>query len=148
MLTQFQIKNCVLFLLNACLNIRVMENLSSSWTKQTSICTQFGRSKKGSRCSVVASGSRGANIHVIGSISTLGMLHHTIQRGSFTSEKAEYLRQTLRKANQYYQTTVVLVTDNAPCHSRAETILHEEEFIGNVLLRLAPYNPIVEFVIL
>ena len=53
------------------------------------------------------------------------------------------MRQTLRKANQYYQTTVVLVIDNAPCHSRAETILHEEEFIGNVLLRLAPYSPML-----
>ena len=35
----------------------------------------------------------------------------------------------------------MLVIDNASCHSRqAETILHEDEFIGNVLLRLAPHS--------
>ena len=38
---------------------------------------------------------------------------------------------------------VVLVIDNAPCHSNIEEILEEEEFREHKILRLAPYSPIL-----
>ena len=42
-----------------------------------------GRSLRGKRCTTVAAGSRGANVHVIGCISSMGMIYHQIRRGSF-----------------------------------------------------------------
>ena len=38
---------------------------------------------------------------------------------------------------------VVIVIDSAPYHSRIEEILNEEEFKRNKILRLAPYNPML-----
>ena len=36
---------------------------------------------------------------------------------------------------------VVVVCDNAPCHSRLEQVLEEPPYRGCILLRLAPYSP-------
>ena len=52
------------------------------------ISRKFGRSKQGERCSVLVSGSKGANIHVIGCISSLGVVHIEVRRGSFTTDLA------------------------------------------------------------
>jgi hypothetical protein len=45
-------------------------------------------------------------------------------------------------------TDIGIVCDNAPVHSNIEAVLQEDEFIGVLLLRLAPYstplNPIEE----
>ena len=101
-----------------------------------------GRSLKGTRCSTIAAGSKGANIHLIGCISTLGLLHHEIRRGSFCLDNAQiFLRACLRLAMQRFGVPVVLVTDNAPCHSQLENVFLEPEFADNILLRLAPYSP-------
>ena len=37
-----------------------------------------GRSVRGTHCTVAAAASKGANIHVIGCISTLGLIHHEV----------------------------------------------------------------------
>ena len=50
-------------------------------------------------CTVVAAGSKGANIHVIGCISTLGLIHFEVKRGAFYQNDAcERLHVCLRKA--------------------------------------------------
>lgn len=101
-----------------------------------------GRSKKGNRCSYIAAGTRGANIHVIGCIGNLGLIHHEIRRGAFRMENANnFVRDCLRAAHNMYQSHVVLVVDNAPCHSSVEEVFSEEEFRAHHLLRLSPYSP-------
>lgn len=103
-----------------------------------------GRSKKGTRCTTVAAGSRGNNIHVIGCISNNGLIHHKIKRGSFKKEDVkEWTRECLRKANEIYERGVVLVIDNAPCHTSIEEVVEEDEFRQHQIFRLAPYSPML-----
>ena len=103
-----------------------------------------GRSVRGTRCTVAAAASKGANIHVIGCISTLGLIHHEVRRGAFhRADACELLRACFRKAFEAYRRPVVIVIDNAPCHSRVEEILTEEEFSRNKILRLAPVTIII-----
>ena len=45
------------------------------------------------------------------------------------------------KRIQSLKRPVVVVLDNAPCHSRIEKILLEEEFKDHKFLGLAPYSP-------
>ena len=103
-----------------------------------------GRSRRGTRCTSIAAGSRGSNTHVIGCIGSLGLIHHEIRTGSFNKESArEWLRVCFRKANTVYGRNVVIVIDNAPCHSQIEVVLDEPEFLGNKILRLGPYSPML-----
>lgn len=105
---------------------------------------RHGRSKKGDRCSIIAAGSKGANIHLIGTISERGILNHEVRRGSFNIECAnEYVRSVFRKAVTEFHGPVVLVADNAPCHSRIEQVILEEEFRQHTILRLSPYSPML-----
>lgn len=106
------------------------------------ISRRQGRSKKGTRCRYISAGSRGANIHVIGCIGNMGLVHHDIRRGAFRGPEAkEFVRSCLRAAENMYQSPVVLVIDNAPCHANLEEVFEEEEFINHRLLRLSPYSP-------
>lgn len=108
------------------------------------ISRQQGRSKKGSRCSYIAAGSRGSNIHLIGCIGTMGLIHYEIRRGAFKKPQAnEFVRNLLRIAQNMYNSNVVLVVDNAPCHRDFEEVFAQEEFINNRLLRLSPYSPML-----
>lgn len=103
-----------------------------------------GRSIRGTRCSTIAAGSKGANVHVIGCISNHGLVHHEVRRGSFKKEDAcLWIKQCLRKARDIYQGPCVLVIDNAPCHSAIEEILRENEFSMHFILRLGPYSPML-----
>ena len=101
-----------------------------------------GRSRIGDRCSVVSAASKGANVHLIGCISSLGLIHSELRRGSFTKELAqEWMRQCLRNAiNMHGGMSICMVIDNAPCHSKMEEVFEEEEFQGSKLLRLSPYS--------
>lgn len=101
-----------------------------------------GRSKKGTRCTTVSAGCRGSNIHLIGCIGNMGLIHSELRRGSFKKPEAnEFVRQCLRRAQGLYQTGVALVIDNAPCHSTIEEVFAENEFEHHTLLRLSPYSP-------
>jgi len=103
-----------------------------------------GRSIIGTRCTSLVSGSKGPNIHVIGCIGSKGLIHCEVRRGSFTKLTAiEWFKTCLRKANEIYKSEVVIVIDNAPCHSKIEEILDEEEFKLNKMLRLGPYSPML-----
>lgn len=100
-----------------------------------------GRSRKGTRCTTVAAGSKGANIHVIGGISSLGFIHYEVKRGSFKKENAAQWASTcLRLGMAKHGGNVCLVIDNAPCHTGLEDILVDE--LSNCkVLRLGPYSP-------
>lgn len=108
------------------------------------ISRKEGRSRRGTRASVVAAGSRGANIHVIGCIGVIGLVHHSVKRGSFKKEDAQiWVKECLRRGMMAYGQKVVLVLDNAPCHSGVEDVLMSPEFEENVILRLGPYSPML-----
>ncbi|KAF7688383.1 hypothetical protein CDIK_2930, partial [Cucumispora dikerogammari] len=47
-----------------------------------------GWSARGTRFSTVSAGSKGANVHTIGAISNLGLIHYELRRGSFKKENA------------------------------------------------------------
>ena len=101
-----------------------------------------GRSRRGTRCTTVAAGSKGANIHVIGCISNLGLLHSQVKRGSFKKVDAiEWITACLGKAMIKHGGPVVLVLDNAPCHSGVESEVLQNEFASCTILRLSPYSP-------
>ena len=52
----------------------------------------------------------------------------------------EWLRGVLSHLNEPMN-SIVVVCDNAPCHSRLEQVLEEPAYTGCTLLRLAPYSP-------
>lgn len=106
------------------------------------ISRKKGRSKKGTRCTYVTAGSKGSNIHVIGCIGNMGFTYSEIRRGSFKKPDAqEFVRNCLRKAKNTYASPVVMIIDNAPCHTSMEEVFLESEFSMHKLLRLAPYSP-------
>lgn len=107
-----------------------------------------GRSRKGTRCSVKAPASKGHNVHIIGAISQTGMVYWERRRGSFRKEDCKNWVRCMLRASQCPMGRLVLVCDNAPCHSGLEEVFEEDEFRGAVLLRMGPYsaplNPIEE----
>ena len=69
-------------------------------------------------------------------------MYHEIQRGSFRKESAQFwMRECLRAAKRQCRGPVVMVVDNAPCHSNIEEVFSEEEFLGCEVLTLGPYSP-------
>lgn len=84
---------------------------------------------------------KGANIHVIGCISNAGPVHYEVRRGAFRNKQAcEWMRHCLPAAREKYGGPIVMVIDNAPCHTALEKVFQEEEFADNILMRLAPYS--------
>ena len=70
----------------------------------------------------------------------VGLIHYEIRRGSFKKpEAADFIRNCLQKAHVLYQSGVVMITNNAPCHSSIEKICQENEFDIHRLLRLGRY---------
>ncbi|KAF7685812.1 hypothetical protein CDIK_3439 [Cucumispora dikerogammari] len=101
-----------------------------------------GRSARGTRCSTVTACSKGSNVHIIGAISSLGLIHYELKRGSFKKENAaESVKTCLRIAISKHGGPVVLVVDNAPCHSQVENVLQDIHFENCKILRLGPYSP-------
>ena len=102
-----------------------------------------GRSKRGSWCTEVSAGSRGANIYLIGCIGSQGLLHHAIKRCLFKKKKAaQWNKDCLKKVFAIYEQPEVLVIDNSPCHSGVEHIL-TGKFKEHKIIRLAPYSPML-----
>ena len=108
------------------------------------ISRRDGRSIRGSRATSISSGSKGPNVHMIGCIGSLGLIHHEIRRGSFTKELAkDWMRTAFRLAREKNASPIVMVIDNAGCHSGIESILLEDEFQDHIFLRLGPYSPML-----
>lgn len=104
---------------------------------------QYGRSSKGKKAVSRDPSSKGPNIHVIGGISTNGLEFWESRRGSFKKAQAEDWMKRLIRTMVNRGTNVqdiVLVIDNAPCHSDIERILNEDEFNLVRIIRLAPYS--------
>ncbi|KAE8882933.1 hypothetical protein PF005_g25479 [Phytophthora fragariae] len=102
-----------------------------------------GRSLKGKRAVDKNTASKGSNIHVIACISEDGLEYSEKRFGSFTSEKCnEFMRRLLAHiATSTSLDNVVIVVDNAPCHTDVEDVFDEAEFAEAKLLRLGPYSP-------
>ncbi|KAF7696498.1 hypothetical protein CDIK_1824 [Cucumispora dikerogammari] len=101
-----------------------------------------GRSARGTRCSTVAAGSKGANVYIIGAISSLGLIYYKLKKGSFKKENAaEWVKTCLRIAISKHGGAVVLVVDNALCHSQVKNVLQDIHFENCKILRLGPYSP-------
>ena len=87
-----------------------------------------GWSRKGTRAVQDRPPARGPNLHVIGAISCEGVLLMTKLRGAFRNETCNaWIYQVLDawRAKGKNVNNLVLVCDNAPCHSRIENALHE-----------------------
>ena len=102
-----------------------------------------GRSRVGNRAILTLPAARGPNIHLIGAISMTGVLKMTTKRGSFNAETAnewviDLLHQWVQTGNRLEE--LVVVVDNAPCHSRIENVFVD---VPAKLLRLGPYSPML-----
>lgn len=87
--------------------------------------------------------TQGANIHVIGAISDCGPELVTVRHGAFRWEAANEWVEDLcsrLEARGVPASRVVLVCDNAPCHSRVGQVAEKRGF---ELLRLGPYSPML-----
>ena len=103
----------------------------------------YGRSILGTRASIKVASSKGPNIHMLGAISSIGTSFFEKRRGAYNhTDFNEWVKNLLRSAIQdgINMDSIVIVCDNAPCHSRIENLLEEEEFTGVTILRLAPYS--------
>ena len=108
----------------------------------------FGRSRRGTRCSVKVPTSKGRNVHIIGAVSQTGLVYWERRRGSFKKEDCQEWMRSMLRAAHFPMENILVVCDNAPCHTGLETVLEEVEFQGAQLLRMGPYsaplNPIGE----
>lgn len=102
-----------------------------------------GRSKAGCRAVQQLPSARGPNVHVIGAISAAGVVAMERRRGSFTALLAnEWIQRLMRTWEELGNrlSDLVIVCDNAPCHSRLEVVINVTEA---TLLRLGPYSPML-----
>lgn len=106
-----------------------------------------GRARAGTRAVQILPPGRGRNIHLIGAITSYGILSMERRRGSFKAEDAnEWLVAVLQRWVEMgnHLGDLVIVCDNAPCHARLETAINN--FQGTekaTLLRLGPYSPML-----
>ncbi|XP_047135639.1 uncharacterized protein LOC124812732 isoform X2 [Hydra vulgaris] len=103
-----------------------------------------GRAKVGNRAVVRLPSSKGANVHMIGALTQMGLMNFTCRRGNYKMAQCnDWLKQLLQGivAQGIPSTNIVVVIDNAPCHARANEAVME--FQGATILRLAPYSPIL-----
>ena len=76
-----------------------------------------GWSKKGAGCLVKTPASRGKNLHFIGAISQTGLVYWERWRGSYTKEVCHEWMQRMLRASGTPMEQIIVVVDNAPCHS-------------------------------
>ncbi|RLN55761.1 hypothetical protein BBJ28_00027184, partial [Nothophytophthora sp. Chile5] len=101
-----------------------------------------GRSPCGRRAVKKVLAGGGQNLQVIACIGKGGVVHYETKLGSNKHVHSnEFIQNTLRKFEDV--SNVVVVLDNAPCHSRAEAVFEEPEFAEATLLRLGPYSPML-----
>ncbi|KAH9159549.1 hypothetical protein LEN26_002284 [Aphanomyces euteiches] len=109
-----------------------------------------GRSKKGTRATVVLPPSKGPNLQVQCAVYPAdGLLCYRLERGSIRMDvNASYVEEIYQAVkncstwqNHYQGRNIVIVLDNAPAHSQAELrcIPHDDMH----LLRLGPYSPML-----
>ena len=105
---------------------------------------EYGRSAIGERAVSSLPASKGPNIHIIGAISQNGLEYWEKRRGNYRKEEAlNFFKRLIRIliGNGILLQNIVIVCDNAPCHSNIEVMLAENEFNGARIIRLGPYSP-------
>lgn len=100
-----------------------------------------GRAHVGDRAVMTLPTSKGPNVHVICAVSAYQMIYATRRRGAFKSDaaKAWMLEMLERLPHGVRVDAVVLVCDNAPCHSKFEECVTDHP--GLIVCRLGPYSP-------
>ncbi|RHY87780.1 hypothetical protein DYB35_008985 [Aphanomyces astaci] len=110
----------------------------------------FGRSKKGTRATVVLPPSKGPNLQVQCAVSAeQGLVHYKLERGSirmeqnalFVEEVYEAVKRSDTWRDHFAGKRVVIVLDNAPAHSQTESRVVQHDDM--TLLRLGPYSPML-----
>jgi len=127
------------------LNEHIQGGKDVIWIDETNFnlfCRRLrGWSRKGTRAVQDRPSARGPNLHVIGAISCEGIVRISKHRGAFKAETCNAwiadLLVTWRNRGKDIR-NLVIVCDNAPCHSRIATSLNNT---GAQLLRLGPYSP-------
>ncbi|GLV46186.1 hypothetical protein CBL_02903 [Carabus blaptoides fortunei] len=72
------------------------------------------------------------------------LIQHEIRKGSSKKpELKEFIRQCLQNAQNLHESVVVMIMDNAPCHSTIEEVFPEADFGHHHLLRLSLYSPML-----
>ena len=119
------------------------EGRSIVWVDETNFnlyCKRSkGRSRIGTRASVVIPASKGANLHCIGAMKTSAVVLFSTRRGSFKAEDClQWFRELVAACHNQGIENPTFVIDNAPNHCRLENILGKFPHVK--LLRLAPYS--------
>jgi transposase len=104
----------------------------------------YGRAPAGTRAKRVLPNSKGSNIHCIGLYSQIGgIIYFERRRGSFTKDLyAEWFVRMLNSlADRFEVNNVVVVIDNAPCHTAIELFINNNHaHFGVEIMRMAPYS--------
>jgi len=105
-----------------------------------------GRARRGQRARTLLPNSRGQNIHCIALYSSMhAVAYFERKRGSFKKDTCvNWFVRALTHLRDFHQLNlgdVVVILDNAPCHSQLETNFPPEHELGQVtFLRSAPYS--------
>ena len=105
---------------------------------------EYGRAAKGRRAISRDPASKGPNIHIIGAISQNGLEYWEKRRGSYTkAEASDFVKRliTTMVGKGILLNNIIIICDNAPCHSNIEDLLQEPEYNLARILRLGPYSP-------
>lgn len=103
-----------------------------------------GRAPRGQRAKRTLPNCKGPNVHCIGIYSQIGGLKYWERcRGSMTKERFRqwFTRMLARLKLVVAPDKLVIVIDNAPCHSGIEDFLAETEPLSGIkIVRLGPYS--------
>ena len=99
-----------------------------------------GRSRIGSRASLIVPASKGANLHRIGAMTSTAVILFCTRRGAFKSgDCITWFEELIIGAcEQQGITDPTFVIDNAPAHCRLQELIQQHPHVH--LLRLAPYS--------
>ncbi|OAF71010.1 hypothetical protein A3Q56_01237 [Intoshia linei] len=94
------------------------------------------RSKIGCRSNIITASSKGSNLHCISAMTSNRMLLFQNRRGSYSGDDCQHwFRGLINCCLQLSISSPTFVIDNAPIHSRLETVISAD---GVELLKLAP----------
>lgn len=128
------------YMSHGCRIYYVDETNLNLWTARTQ-----GRSPKGQRCVQEKVASGGKNMHVTACISEGGLVYYENQFGSNRAPDVnEFLSNMLRVVHDEQRqplNRVIVVLDNAPCHTDVESVFEQGEFAASDVLRLGPIVP-------
>ena len=113
------------------------------WTDETNFnlyCKRReGRSKIGTRASVIIPASKGANLHCIAAIKSSDLLLFSTRRGAFKADDCvNWFQELIELCNERRIEEPTIIFDNAPAHCRVETLSVQYPHVQ--FLRLAPYS--------